>query len=77
MGVKSGKIFLSTKYVNALITDSSNRLHVVYLKNVVDNFFLADIEGKIYCFKIETNRIKTYMETLSKTCRILDYDTRH
>ena len=77
MGVLSGKDLYSSKWITANITDSSDRLWVVPIKHTLGDYFLADIDGKVYCFKIHPGRIKTYYHTLVKSFRILQYDTNH
>lgn len=77
MGVLTGKDIFNSKWITAEITDASNRIWYIPIKNPVGDYFLTDIEGQIYCFKIEGNREKTYRHTLVKSFRVLQYDINH
>jgi hypothetical protein len=77
LGVLSGKDLFSPKWITAEITDSSSRIWYVPIKSVLGDYFLAEIDKQVYCFKIDGQRIKTYRHTLVKSFRILQYDTSH
>lgn len=77
MGVLGGKGIFSSKWITAEITNSANRIFYVPIKRTIGDYFLADIEGQIYCFKIDGSRIKVYQHTLVRSFRILQYDTNH
>ncbi len=77
MGVLSGKDLYSSKWITADITDSSSKVHFVPIKHTIGNYFVCDIDGQIYCFKIEGSRIKTWEHSLAKSFRKIYYDTSH
>lgn len=78
MGIISGKDLFSSKFITAMIIDVSRRLHVVPIRHVIgENFFLAMIDKKLYCFRIDPSRIIIYYHTAIKSFRILIYDTNH
>ena len=77
MGVLSGKDVFSPKYITAEITDSSSRLYFVPIKYVIGDYFLADIDNKLFCFRIVGSREKTYRHTAIRSFRVLHYDTSH
>lgn len=77
MGILSHKDIFNSKWITAEITDASNRIWYVPIKNPLGDYFLADIDKQVYCFKIVGSRIKTYRHTLVKSFRILQYDTNH
>ena len=77
MAVLSGKNIFSSKWITAEITDASNRIFYVPIKHTIGDYFLTDIEGHVYCFKIEGSRIKVYQHTLVRSFRILQYDLNH
>lgn len=77
MGIIKHKDIFSSKWITAEITDASNRIYYVPIKRTIGDYFLADIENHVYCFKIEGARIKVYQHTLVKSFRILQYDLSH
>lgn len=77
MGVLSGKDIFSSKWITAQITDAFNRRYFVPIKHTIGDYFLADIEGDIYCFKIEPSRIAVYQHTLVRSFRVIDYNLSH
>ena len=78
MGVLSGKDLYSSKWITADITDSNNQVYYIPIKHTIGrDYFLADIDGKLYCFRIEGSRIKTWQKTLARSFRKLYYDTSH
>ena len=68
MGVLHGRDIYSSKWITAEISDASNRVHYVPIKHTLGDYFLADILGDVYAFKIDGSRILQYRETLVKTC---------
>lgn len=79
MTILTGKDIFSSKYITAEITDASNQLHYVPIEHTLGDYFLTDIDGKMYCFKIEGRRIKTWRrhKKIAKSFRVLQYDTNH
>lgn len=77
MGIIKHKDIFSSKWITAEITDASNRIYYVPIKRTIGDYFLADIENHVYCFKIEGSRIKVYQHTLVKSFRVLQYDLSH
>lgn len=77
MGVFSGRDLFSSKWITALITDSSNRLHVVPIKHVIGDYFITDIDRSTYCFRLVGSSIVQYRETLTRTFRVVFYNTTH
>lgn len=77
MGILKHSDIFSSKYTTALISDVSNHLYAIPIKNVMGDFFIASIEKEIYCFKIEAHREKTYRNKGAKSCKVLFYDTNH
>ena len=77
MGVLHGRDLLSAKWITAIISDASNRVHFVPMKHVLGDYFLTDIDGQTYAFKIDGTRILQYRESMVKTFRILLYDISH
>ena len=77
MGIIKHKDIFSSKWITAEITDASNRIYYVPIKRTIGDYFLADIENHVYCFKIVGARIKVYQHTLVKSFRILQYDLNH
>lgn len=72
-----GRDVYNSKYITAEITDRSNRLFFVPIKYTLGDYFVADIEKQLYVFKIDGSRIKTHRNTLTKSFRVLQYDTNH
>lgn len=47
------------------------------IKYVIGDYFLTELDKKLFCFKIDATRQKTYRQTLVKSFRVLQYDTTH
>ncbi len=77
MGVLSGKDIYSSRYITADITDAAHKVHFVPIKYTLGDFFLADINQKIYLFQIKGDRIFTWEKTLAKSFRKIYYNTSH
>lgn len=77
MGVLSGKDLLTSKYVTAEITDSENRVHYIPIKHTIGDYFLADLDGKLFAFTLKNARVLTHYKTLTKSFRVIQYDTTH
>jgi len=77
MGILSGKDILSAKWITAIITDSANVLHFLPIKSMVGEYFVAELDKQLYCFRIDGTRIKTWRKTLAKSFRVIFYDTTH
>lgn len=76
MGVITHKDIFSSKWVTAEIKDASKRLWYVPIKNVIGDFFLAEINSQVYCFKIDSE-ICQYRESLTKSFHLIQYDISH
>jgi hypothetical protein len=76
LGVLHGRDLFSSKYITAEIKDASKRLWYVPIKRTLGAYFLADLEGQIYCFKMD-NELCQYREKLTKSFRVYQYDTAH
>jgi len=63
MGVLTGKDIYSSKWITADITDSAHKVHFVPIKYVLGDYFLADINNRIYLFRIDGARIFTWEKT--------------
>lgn len=77
MGVLHGRDLLSSKWVTAIIFDSGGFAHFTPIKYVLGNYFVTDINNKVYCFEIIDSRVKTYRQTLVKSFRFMLFDTTH
>jgi len=77
MGVLHGRDMLSPKWITAIISDASHRVHFVAIKHTIGDYFITDIDGDVYAFKIDGRRILQYRESMVKTFRILQYDISH
>lgn len=77
MGVLHGRDLLSSKWITAIISDASHRVHFVPIKHTIGDYFITDIDGDVYAFKIDGRRILQYRESMVKTFRILQYDITH
>lgn len=77
MGVFGGRDNFSSKWITAMIVDAQNRLHLVPIKNTVDDYFFATINKEDYCFKIDHGKILIWYATLTKSFRVLWYTTEH
>lgn len=77
MGVLSGKDIFSPKWVTAVIFDSGGQAHFIPIKYVLGDYFVADINKKIYVFEIVDSRVKTYRPTLVRSFRFMLFDTTH
>ena len=77
MGIISHRDLFTAKYITAEIRDSSGRLHIRHIKHTIGDYWVTDIDGKTYVFKINDARINTYKETAAKSARTLWYSTKH
>lgn len=77
MGVLHGRDLLSSKWITAIISDASHRVHFVPIKHTIGDYFITDIDGDVYAFKIDGRRILQYRESMVKTFRVLQYDITH
>ena len=75
MGVLNRRDIFTSKFTTALIFDSSNRAFFVAIKNIIGDYFLAEINKQVYAFKFEGSRVLTYRHTLSKTFNLIIYST--
>ena len=77
MGVLHGRDLLSSKWITAVISDASNRVHFIPIKHTIGDYFICDIEDETYAFRIDGSRILQWRESLVKTFRIIQYDVSH
>lgn len=77
MGVLHGRDLLSSKWITAIISDASHRVHFVPIKHTIGDYFITDLDGDVYAFKIDGRRILQYRESMVKTFRIIIYDVSH
>ena len=69
--------FFSAKWITAVITDSSNRLHLVPIKYTIGDYFVTKINNSLYVFKLDGSQIKNYRKNYEKIKSVLFYDTTH
>lgn len=72
-----GRDLLSSKWITAIIIDSSSRGHFVPIKYTIGDYFVTDINKDTYVFKLEGSRIVTWAESLAKTFRFVVFFTEH
>ena len=77
MGKEKGKNFFSHKFINAEIDDSSNNRVIIHIKYVIGDLFLAEIAKRVFCFRMDGSKMKIIKNKLTRTYRILNYDTTH
>lgn len=77
MGVLNGRDILTSKYITAEITDSEDRIHYVAIKHTIGDYFVADLDGKFFAFTLKNARILTHRVTMTKSFRVIQYDTSH
>jgi len=77
MGVLSGKDIFSSKWITAIITDSSSRVFFVPIKKTLGDYFVTDIEGQEYVFRLDGSRLKNWKQTAARSFRVIFYDTTH
>ena len=77
MGVLSGRDILTSKFITAEITDSEDRIHYVAIKHTIGDFFVADLDGKFFAFTLKNARILTHRVTMTKSFRVIQFDTSH
>jgi len=77
IGVLSGRDILTSKYITAEITDSEDRIHYVSIKHTIGDFFVADLDGKFFAFTLKNARILTHRVTMTKSFRVIQFDTTH
>lgn len=76
MGVFGHEKLYSSQYLNAEITDSSDRIHVVPIKKVLGDYFVTKIDGQTYVFRLK-GKIYTYHAFGMRTVRKIYYNTQH
>ena len=77
MGVLHGRDLLSSKWITAVISDASNRVHFIPIKHTIGDYFVCDIDDETYAFRIDGSRILQWRESMVKTFRIIQYDVSH
>ena len=73
MGILSGKDLYNGKYITAEIVDSSKQLHHVAIRRTIGDYFLVDINGQIYCFKMDASRIMTHRGQSTRSFGVIWY----
>lgn len=76
-GRNSGKDIFNAKWITAIICDAGNRMYFVEIKHILGDYFLAEIEKEIYCFRLKGERIMTFRSTAAKSFRAIIYNTTH
>lgn len=76
MGLFGHENIYSKQYLNAEITDSSDRIHVIHVKYVLGDYFVTKIDGQHYVFRLK-GKIYTYHAFAMKTVRKVYYNTQH
>jgi len=77
MAILNGRDQLTSKYITAEITDSEDRIHYIPIKHSIGNYFLADLNGTVFAFTLKDARVLTHYKTLTKSFRVIQYDTSH
>ena len=77
MGILNGRDQLTSKFITAEITDSSNRVHYVPIKHTIGEYFVVDLDGHFYAFTMKDARILTHRKTATKSFQVIQYDTSH
>lgn len=75
--VSTGRVLFDSKYITAVIIDESDRSHFVPIKNVVGDYFLAEIEQQVYVFTLKGARILTKRQSATRSFRWIIYETSH
>lgn len=76
MGVLSGKDLFNSKFITAVIVNSSMRSFFVPIKNVIGDYFLTVIDNRLYVFRMN-EKIMTYRHTAVRSFRWYFYTTDH
>lgn len=76
MGIFSHDQIYSRKFINAEIMDSSQRIYVVHIKYPIGEYFLAEIDGKIYAFRMK-GKLYSYHHRAMFTTRKMYFTTAH
>lgn len=76
-GKNAGKDIFNAKWITAIICNAADRMYFVPIKHVIGDYFLAEIEKEIFCFRLKGARVKTFRSTAAKTFRAIIYDTEH
>lgn len=74
------KDVFSSRYTTAVISDSSNTIHLVPIKYTLGDYFVTEINRSLHVFKIDGRQLKHYRGNLKKLTRpysLLFYDTTH
>lgn len=74
MGVFGHDSIYSSKFLNAEITDSSGRIHVVHIKYILGDYFVTKIDGQTYVFRLKPP-IYNYHAFFMRTVRKIYYNT--
>ncbi len=75
MGVLHGRDLLSPKFITAEITDAEDRVHYVPIKHTIGDYFFTELDGKFFAFTLKNARILIYRQTLTRSFRVIQYDT--
>lgn len=76
MGLLSGKDLFNSKYITAVIINSSMRSFFVPIKYVIGDYFLTVIDHRLYVFRMN-EKIITYRHTMVRSFRWYLYTTDH
>ena len=77
LGILNGRDILTSKYITAEITDSKDRIHYVPIKKSFDEYFIVELDGDLYAFTLKGARILTHYQTLTRSFRVIQFDTSH
>lgn len=77
MGILNEKDIYSPKFVTAEISDAENQIHFVPIKHTLGDYFLAEIDQKLYAFSLKNARHLKYRKTFAKSFEVIQYDTSH
>lgn len=72
-GLFTSKDILSSRWINAEIDDATDRRWIVHVKYSLGGYFLADLEGRLYCFKL--GKTKILKHTMTRRYEFVNYTT--
>ena len=70
------KDIYNSRYTTADI-QSIDRVWYVPIKFMLGDYFLVNLEGLLYCFKLKENRIKTWRQSLTRSFRKVYFSIDH
>jgi len=77
MAILNGRDLLSAKYTTAEISDANDQVHYVPIKNMIGDYFVAELNGQLFAFTMKGARILTHRKTATKSFRVVQFDTSH